>query len=106
MSNKVPKHNRMREGRIKNKPYMIEVSKEPCMICGRHDVQPHHPINSKKFKESRGKFGKAHDTEVVPLCCAHHKELHDDFGNEQEFEDHYNIDFKEKIEYLNNQYLT
>jgi len=87
---KTPKHNRIREGRHKDKAYLIHVSEQPCLCCGVSPTQAHHPIAN----SSRRKYGKAHDKTAVPLCFKHHVQLHDIFGCEDDFEIHYGLDFE------------
>lgn len=102
---KTPKHKRIKTGRIIDKPYMQWMCTNPCLACGVFGVQAHHPINSKVF-ESRGRFGKAHDTEAVALCYPHHGELHDIIGDEAKFETKYGLDFAEAVVEYRSEYLT
>lgn len=114
MREKAPKHNRMREGRIKDKSYMVWMSKNPCLVAGCYnmDIQPHHPINGNKFP-SRRQFNKAHDTEVVSLCVKHHRELHTcihlkatEFQNREErFEEKYALDFLSAVRQYNSEWV-
>jgi hypothetical protein len=105
MRDKVPKHGRIKEGRIKTRLYMEWICTKPCLVCGVAGVQAHHPINSIKFP-SRGKYGKAHDTETVPLCFPHHQELHVHIGDEAKFEDKYGLDFLATVNEYKDEYLT
>ena len=95
-------HKRIKQGRIKNKPFMEWICTKPCLACGVYGVQAHHPINSIKFK-SRGKYGKAHDTETVPLCFPHHHELHVTVG-EEKFENKYGLDFLLSVDEFNEEW--
>lgn len=99
MTPKAPKHKRIRKGRVKNKAYMMWVCTLPCVICQKTPVQAHHPIMS----DSRHKYGKSHDTEVINLCFEHHHELHMQ-GNESLFEEKYGLDFYNIARELNKQY--
>lgn len=102
---KTPKHNRIKPGRIKTRLYMEWIVTKPCLVCGVSGVQAHHPINSIKFP-SRGKYGKAHDTETVPLCFSHHHELHAMIGDEAKFEDKYGLDFLATSNEFYDEWLT
>ena len=48
------------------------VAKQPCLVCGRQPCDPHHL----RFAQSRGLGLKVSDEFTVPLCRAHHRELH------------------------------
>lgn len=104
MSDKVQKHNRIKEGRIKTRLYMEWICTKPCLACGVTGVQAHHPINTTKFP-SRAQYGKAHDTETVPICFPHHTELHDIIGDEQKFEDKYDLDFLATVNEYNDEWF-
>ena len=45
---------------------------QPCLVCGREPCDPHHL----RFAQSRGLSLKVSDEFTVPLCRAHHRELH------------------------------
>ena len=48
------------------------VTKQPCLVCGRQPCDAHHL----RFAQSRGLGLKVSDEFTVPLCRAHHRELH------------------------------
>ena len=48
------------------------VAKQPCLVCGRQPCDPHHL----RFAQARGLGQKVSDEFTVPLCRAHHRELH------------------------------
>jgi hypothetical protein len=50
--------------------HMARVAELPCVICGRHPVQVHHVIHDRHAQR------RAADTETIPLCPDHHRELH------------------------------
>ncbi len=57
-----------------NERYTRWVKSQPCVCCGRPADDPHHIIGY-----GQGGTGtKAHDLFVIPLCRAHHDELHRD----------------------------
>jgi hypothetical protein len=58
--------------RVRDKAHLRFVSKQPCLICGRQPCDPHHL----RFAQSRGLGQKVSDEFTVPLCRAHHRELH------------------------------
>lgn len=104
--NKDYSHVRVKEARIIDKPYREWIRTLPCSVrgCHGHNIDDHHPISS-RFK-SRQRFGKAHDTETLPLCRQHHMELHDQIGDETKFEKKYRLDFKVRGMVLYEQYKT
>lgn len=54
--------------------YTRWVKQQPCACCGQQSDDPHHLIGY-----GQGGMGtKAHDLFVIPLCRAHHDELHAD----------------------------
>lgn len=57
-----------------NDKYTRWVKTEPCLCCGRQADDPHHLIGY----GLGGMATKAHDLFVIPLCRAHHDELHAD----------------------------
>ncbi|WP_313683783.1 DUF968 domain-containing protein [Pantoea sp.] len=74
---KIPKHQRM-----KCETYTRWAKTRPCVCCNRPADDPHHIIG-----HGQGGMGtKAHDLFVIPLCRAHHDELH---RNPGEFENKY-----------------
>lgn len=57
-----------------NEKYTRWVKSRPCACCGKPADDPHHIIG-----HGQGGTGtKAHDIFVIPLCRAHHDELHRD----------------------------
>ncbi|MBR1301765.1 ERF family protein [Bradyrhizobium sp. AUGA SZCCT0042] len=58
--------------RLRDKQHLRFVAKQPCLVCGREPSDPHHL----RFAQSRGIGLKVSDEFVVPLCRAHHRELH------------------------------
>jgi hypothetical protein len=63
----IPKTIRLRDGR-----HLRYVAKQPCVVCGRQPCDPHHL----RFIQQRGISHKVSDEFTVPLCRAHHRELH------------------------------
>ena len=57
---------------MRNRHYKKFVSTLPCAICGTSPVHAHHQQGSKM----RGMGIKVSDTRLLPLCIAHHGELH------------------------------
>lgn len=58
--------------RLRDKTHLRFVAKQPCLICGRQPCDPHHL----RCAQSRGLGQKVSDEFTVPLCRAHHRELH------------------------------
>jgi ERF superfamily len=58
--------------RLRDKAHLRFVAHQPCLICGRLPCDPHHL----RFAQSRGLGLKVSDEFTVPLCRAHHRELH------------------------------
>ena len=58
--------------RLRDKQHLRFVAKQPCLVCGREPSDPHHL----RFAQSRGLGLKVSDEFAVPLCRAHHRELH------------------------------
>jgi hypothetical protein len=58
--------------RLRDKTHLRFVAKQPCLVCGRQPCDAHHL----RFAQSRGLSLKVSDEFVVPLCRAHHRELH------------------------------
>jgi hypothetical protein len=58
--------------RARDKAHLRFVAKQPCVVCGRQPSDPHHL----KFAQVRGLSLKVSDEFTVPLCRAHHRELH------------------------------
>jgi DNA recombination protein Rad52 len=66
--------------RIRDKDHLRFVAAQPCLVCGRLPAQAHHLM----FVQPRARGLKTSDEWAVPLCAAHHRELHD-HGDEQVF---------------------
>jgi hypothetical protein len=58
--------------RIRDREHVKSVSKQPCLICGRHPADAHHL----RFAQSRSLGSKVSDEFTVPLCRGHHREVH------------------------------
>jgi ERF superfamily len=58
--------------RVRDKAHMRFVTKQPCLVCGRMPTDPHHL----RFAQHRALGRKVSDEFTVPLCRAHHRELH------------------------------
>jgi hypothetical protein len=58
--------------RIRDRDHIRHVMKQPCLVCGRRPSDPHHL----RFAQSRALGRKVSDEFTVPLCRAHHREVH------------------------------
>jgi hypothetical protein len=58
--------------RLRDKTHLRFVAGQPCLVCGRQPCDAHHL----RFAQSRGLGRKVSDEFTVPLCRAHHRELH------------------------------
>ena len=58
--------------RLRDRQHLRFVAKQPCLVCGREPCDPHHL----RFAQARGLGQKVSDEFTVPLCRAHHRELH------------------------------
>jgi hypothetical protein len=58
--------------RQRNREHLRSVARQPCLVCGRQPSNPHHL----RFAQPRGLGQKVSDEFTVPLCRAHHRELH------------------------------
>jgi hypothetical protein len=58
--------------RVRDRDHVRHVIKQPCLICGRRPSDPHHV----RFAQSRALGRKVSDEFTVPLCRAHHREVH------------------------------
>ena len=58
--------------RIRDRDHVRHVIKQACLICGRRPSDPHHL----RFAQSRALGRKVSDEFTVPLCRAHHREVH------------------------------
>lgn len=67
---------RPKRRRWQSEKYTRWVKSQPCACCGKTADDPHHLIGY-----GQGGMGtKAHDLFVIPLCRAHHDELHAEVG--------------------------
>jgi hypothetical protein len=58
--------------RFRDKVHLAFVAAQPCLVCGRKPVDPHHV----RFAQGRALGRKVSDEFTVPLCRSHHRELH------------------------------
>jgi ERF superfamily len=58
--------------RLRDRQHLRFVARQPCLVCGREPCDPHHL----RFAQPRGLGQKVSDEFTVPLCRAHHRELH------------------------------
>ena len=58
--------------RIRDRDHIRHVIKQACLICKRRPSDPHHL----RFVQSRALGRKVSDEFTVPLCRAHHREVH------------------------------
>jgi hypothetical protein len=58
--------------RIRDRDHIRHVMKQSCLICGRRPSDPHHL----RFAQTRALGRKVSDEFTVPLCRAHHREVH------------------------------
>jgi hypothetical protein len=58
--------------RIRDRDHVRHVIKQPCLVCGRRPLDPHHL----GFAQSRALGRKVSDEFTVPLCRAHHCKIH------------------------------
>jgi hypothetical protein len=58
--------------RIRDRDHIRHVIKQPCLVCGRRPSDPHHL----RFAQSHALGRKVSDEFTVPLCRAHHREVH------------------------------
>jgi hypothetical protein len=58
--------------RFRDKAHLTFVAGEPCIVCGKRPVDPHHVRFAQKQSLSR----KVSDEFTVPLCRSHHRALH------------------------------
>lgn len=64
--------------RKRSKAHLLFVREQPCLVCQQTPCDPHHL----KFAQPRTLGRKVSDEFTVPLCRAHHRELHR-HGNER-----------------------
>jgi 1-acyl-sn-glycerol-3-phosphate acyltransferase len=58
--------------RVRDRDHVRHVIRQPCLVCGRRPSDPHHL----RFAQSRALGRKVSDEFTVPLCRAHHREVH------------------------------
>src|SRR5664279_2646881 len=58
--------------RLRDRDHLKFVSTQPCLVCGRSPSDAHHL----KFAQARALGRKVSDEFTVPICRAHHRELH------------------------------
>jgi hypothetical protein len=58
--------------RLRDRQHLRFIANQPCLVCGREPCDPHHL----RFAQPRGLGQKVSDEFTVPLCRAHHRELH------------------------------
>ena len=58
--------------RIRDREHVRHIIKQPCLICGRRPSESHHL----RFAQCRALGRKVSDEFTVPLCRAHHREVH------------------------------
>jgi len=58
--------------RLRDRDHLKFVSTQPCLVCGRSPSDAHHL----KFAQARAMGRKVSDEFTVPICRAHHRELH------------------------------
>jgi hypothetical protein len=58
--------------RLRDKQHRRFVAAQPCLICGRSPADAHHL----RFAQPRALGRKVSDEFTVPICRAHHRELH------------------------------
>ena len=58
--------------RLRDKDHRQFVAMQPCLVCGRTPVDPHHL----RFAQPRTMSRKVSDEFTVPVCRTHHRELH------------------------------
>jgi hypothetical protein len=63
--------------RRRDKAHLKFVASQPCLICGRSPADAHHL----RFTQARGMGLNVSDEFTVPLCRAHHRDVHS-FGDE------------------------
>jgi len=73
--------------RYRDKAHLKFVALQACLVCARQPSDPHHL----RFAQPRALSRKVSDEFTVPLCRAHHREVHRT-GNEQEWWKPYSLD--------------
>jgi hypothetical protein len=62
----------MKPRRCRDKDHLRFIATQPCTVCGRQPCDPHHL----RFAQPRALGLKVSDEFTVPLCRAHHREVH------------------------------
>jgi hypothetical protein len=73
--------------RIRNKEHLKFIAGQPCLVCGKQPSDAHHL----RFAQARALGRKVSDEFTVPLCRAHHREIHRQ-GNELKWWENIKID--------------
>jgi ERF superfamily protein len=58
--------------RFRDKAHLAFVAAQPCILCGKRPVDPHHI----RFAQKQSLGRKVSDEFTVPLCRSHHRALH------------------------------
>jgi ERF superfamily len=58
--------------RFRDKAHLSFVASQPCILCGKRPVDPHHI----RFAQKQSLGRKVSDEFTVPLCRSHHRALH------------------------------
>jgi hypothetical protein len=58
--------------RFRDKAHLAFVASQPCILCGKRPVDPHHI----RFAQKQSLGRKVSDEFTVPLCRSHHRALH------------------------------
>jgi ERF superfamily protein len=58
--------------RFRDKAHLAFVGSQPCIVCGKRPVDPHHI----RFAQKQSLGRKVSDEFTVPLCRSHHRALH------------------------------
>jgi hypothetical protein len=58
--------------RIRDRDHVKSVTKQPCLVCGRHPADAHHL----RFAQAPALGRKVSDEFTVPLCRGHHRQVH------------------------------
>ena len=73
--------------RFRDKDHLRYVAAQPCLLCGRSPSDPHHL----RFAQLQALGRKVSDEFTVPLCRAHHRQVHQS-GNEARWWEELGID--------------
>jgi ERF superfamily len=73
--------------RIRDKDHLKFIARQPCLVCGKQPSDAHHL----RFAQARALGRKVSDEFTVPLCRAHHREIHRP-GNELKWWENIKID--------------